>query len=284
MLVKSINGNVNAGNGVNDSLYVPVIYRDPATGVLISGQIGDPTNLESFKHDPTAYGSGILAISLIAKYQPAGGNSLPGNITVETPHGDIVSTLGGISQFALNGSFAPGPTVTLSAGTPASGGSPAIPGNIVLGQGGVIGGAVNVTAQGNIQGLIISRQDANINAAQSFNGTVFSAGVANVTAGGTISGTLVGIGGVNASGGEGVSATLVSQNVSVGGQQGESTLGTAAAPSASSQSAAQQATSDTKEKIAANNKTDDEDDQKKKRAQPSLTRRVGRVTVILPKA
>jgi len=51
-----------------------------------------------------------------------------------------------------------------------------------------------------------------------------------------------------------------------------------------SQSAAQQASSDTKEKITANTTPAEDEDQKKKRKQPSLKRRIGRVTVILPKA
>ncbi|HLP75823.1 MAG TPA: hypothetical protein VK327_02815, partial [Candidatus Paceibacterota bacterium] len=283
VLVKSDNGNVNAGNGANDALYVPVVYKDLVTGAWTSGQMGDFSSREAYAHNPAPHGSGILAYGAVEQYRMDGGNGLPGNIEVYTPRGDIISTLGGIKQIALDGNINGTPTVTLNAGTPAANGSSAIPGNVLLGQGGVIGGTVSVTAQGNIEGMIISKENANISAAQSFSGAVFSGGTANVNAGGAISGTLVGIGGVSAAGGEGVSASILSQNVSVGGQQQDSTLGTAATASVAGQSAANQASSDTKEQVASNNVQSDDDDKKKKRNLPGLTRRVGRVTVVLPK-
>jgi hypothetical protein len=270
VFVRSEQGDVNAGNGANSVLIVPVVHRDPVTGVLESGQI----------QEPRPFGSGILAISPTAEWQAPGSDSLPGNITVETPRGNIVSTLGGIQQIALNGSVAGGPSITLTAGTPASDGSTGYPGNIQLGHGGVIGGTIDITAQGSISGLIVSRQNANINAAQSFSGTLLAGGTANVSASaGTVSGTVIGIGGVNASGGAGVTASVLGQNVSIGGAAAQSTLGTTASATAASQSAAAQANNDTKDKIAADNTQDD--DQKKK-AGPSLVRRTGRVTVILP--
>ena len=89
------------------------------------------------------------------------------------------------------------------------------------------------------------------------------------------------VGGISASGGQGVTASLVGQNVSVGGGQAQSTLGTAA-PTATSQSAAAQASSDTKEQLASNTAVAADDDKKKKAKAPVLTRRTGRVTVILP--
>ena len=221
----------------------------PATGQPISDSIANPR----------PFGSGIMAISPTAPYQAAGGSGLPGNITVSTPEGDIVSTLGGIQQFALNGSVAGGPTITLNAGTPASGASPGYAGNVDLGSGGVIGGTINITAQGSIKGLILSRQNANINAAQSFSGTLLSGGTANVTAtAGTVSGTVIGVGGVNASGGAGVTAAVLGQNVSIGGAAATSTLGATAATTASSAAAAQQANSDTTQQLAKD--TTQEDD------------------------
>ena len=174
---------------------------------------------------------------------------------------------------------APGPTINLTAGTK---GPPTYSGNVDLGQGGVFGGAtVNVTAQGNITGFIVSRQNSSIIAAQSFNGTVLSGGTANLSAGGSIGGTVIGISGVTATGATG-SATLLGQNVSVNGGGSQSTLGTSAAATSTSQAAAQQASSDTKQ-IASNDATASDDDEKKKAKRgPTLTRRVGRVTVILP--
>jgi hypothetical protein len=273
--VTSEHGNVNAGNGANSILVVPVIRFDPATGLLTTDAIADPR----------PFGSGIMAISPTAEYQAPGSSGLPGNITVNTPQGDIVSTLGGIQQFALNGSIAGGPTITLTAGTPASDSSPGHAGNVDLGSGGVIGGTINIAAQGSISGLIVSRQNANINAAQSFSGMLLSGGTANVTAtAGTISGTVVGIGGVNVSvNAGGLTASVLGQNVSIGGGPAQSTLGTTATATAASQAAAQQANTDTQQQLAKDT-TQDDDEKKKKSKAPVLTRRVGRVTVILPKA
>jgi len=97
---------------------------------------------------------------------------------------------------------------------------------------------------------------------------------------GTIAGTVIGIAGVSASGGQGVSAALLSQNVSVGGAQAQSTLGTSASGTTASQSAAQQANTQAQQQVA--NSTEEDDDKKKKAKAPALVRRVGRVTVILP--
>jgi filamentous hemagglutinin family protein len=268
--VKSLTGNVNAGNGANQTLVVPIIYVDWRTGRLISDTM----------KDPKPYGSGILALAPSSQYLPRGAKGLPGDIFVDTPQGDIISTLGGISQYALNGSIEGGPTITLNAGTPASGGQPAIKGNVLLGAGGVVGGTVNITAQGNIEGLIVSRQNSSINAAQNFSGTVLSGGTANLAAGGTVAGSVIGIGGVNASAGQGVTADVLGQNVSINGGASQSTLGATAAASSSSQSAAQQSTTEAHEQVAAT--TTDGDANKKKAKGPVLAKRTGRVTVILP--
>src|SRR5207245_2438388 len=108
----------------------------------------------------------------------------------------ITANQGGILQSVLNGNLLPGPKITLVAGTRPDAGPVAYPGNIALGDSGVIGGTVNLDANGDITGLIISRQDSTINAAQSFSGTVLSGGTANLAAGGSVSGTIIGIGGV----------------------------------------------------------------------------------------
>ncbi len=272
VFVKSLEGDVNAGTGGNTLVNVPLVFAETPEGEP-SPDVSTPI-----------YGSGIVTTSLIKKYQSAGGGggALPGNITIETPRGDIISSRAGILQVALDGNLASGPTVTLIAGTPGSKGPPPVPaikGNIDLGDSGLIGGTIHATAEGDIRGVIVSRQSSTIKAAQNFNGTLVAAGTANVNAGGTVAGTIVGIGGIAASGGN-VSASLLSQNVSVGGGQAQSTLGTSAAATSTSQSAAQQASTDAKPKEAG---TEEEEDPAKKAAKPALARRVGRVTVILPK-
>jgi hypothetical protein len=262
--IESFEGSVNAGSGGTAYVPVPVYYVDPVTGKAAS--IGEQV-----------FGSGILATTLVDPSQVPGSPIVPGNITVETPRGDILASRGGILQDALNGNLSAGPTVTLTAG------SPGYVGNIDLGDSGVIGGTINLSANGNINGLVISRQNSTINAAQNFNGTVLSGGSANLSAGGSIGGIVVGIGGVTASGGQGVSATLLGQSVSVGGGQAQSTLGTSAAATSTSQAAAQTSANDAKQQVSSD--TAQEDDAKKKTGSgPKLVRRVGRVTVILPKS
>jgi filamentous hemagglutinin family protein len=278
VFVESFNGNVSAGNGANKALFVYTIYPDPNTGLPVFGTIGDLTDPASLQVDPTPYGNGILAEFPILKYQWPGGKTQPGNITVATPAGNIVSSRGGISQIALNSTIGGGPTVTLTAGTP---GTTATPdqGNISLGLGGVVGGTINVTAQGTVEGLIVSQHDANINAAQSFNGTVLSGGSANFGGAGSISGTVVGIGGINTGSSSLGGATLLSQNVSSGGAS-QSTLGTSASATSASQSAAQQSSQTASEQVTSNN---NEDDDQKKKKKPQV-RKVGRITVILSAA
>jgi filamentous hemagglutinin family protein len=278
ILVESLTGNVNAGSGGATYNGVGVSYVNPATG--LSGY-----------YTEYVFGSGIVANTLINPSAVPGGATVPGNITVLTPQGDINASLGGILQEALNGNVSAGPTITLTAGTPASGTpgspgySPGYGGNINLGDSGVIGGTVNAAAygsapKGNITGLVISRQNSNISAAQNFSGTVLSGGSADVSGGGSVSGTIVGVGGANVSGGS-VTATVLSQNASVNGGLSQSTLGSSATASSTSQSAANQASSENKQ--LASTDTDTSDDDKKKLKKPAL-RKVSRVTVILSSA
>jgi filamentous hemagglutinin family protein len=276
--VESFNGNVNAGNGANKALNIYGIYFSQDTGLPIYNIFGNYTDETSLMLNPTPYGSGILAEYPTLAYQTPGGSGQPGDITVLTPNGNIVSSRGGISQFALNGSIAGGPTINLIAGKSDVDATPD-QGNIFLGQGGAIGGTVNVTPGkgGNVEGLIIARQNVNINTSGNFNGTVLAGGTANFAGGGSVAGTVVGIGGINVSGGGAVTATLLSQNVSVGGGGAESTLGTSSSATSASQSAAQQASSDAKQQTIGN---DNDDDQKKKK-KASAIQRIKRVTVIL---
>jgi filamentous hemagglutinin family protein len=278
VFVESTDGDVNAGYGANTVLNVPDVYKDPTTGELVAGDMGGSYDHVNY---PLPYGSGILAIAPTADFSWST-KPVPGNITVKTPKGNITSSTGGIEQFALDGDISAGPTITLTAGTPASGHTPAIHGNIDLGAGGVIGGTVNLTAQGNISGLIVSHQDANIVAAQNVSATVLAGGSANVSAVGSIVGTIAGIGGVSASAGS-ITASLLGQNVSANGAAAQSTLGTSAAATSTSQAAAQASTAQAQQEVASNDASQQDDTKKKGKSRPVLSRRVGRVTVILPK-
>jgi hypothetical protein len=271
--IESLGGNVNVGSGGDTQNGITLSYVNPLTGQAA-------TYAEDF------FGSGILAFTLspatpndIANgtLPPPNAASAPGNITVLTPHGDITSSQAGIQQIALDGSTAAGPVINLIAG------SQNYIGNIVLGGSGVIGGSINASASGNIDGNIISRQNSNIQAQQNFNGSVVAAGSASVQAGGSVSGSIVGIGGANVSGGD-VSAQVLSQNASVNGGTQQSTLGTSASATSASQSAAQQSSSSAKQQVAVNSSDNGDDTDDKRKKKPGLMQRIKRVTVILPKS
>jgi filamentous hemagglutinin family protein len=269
--VESQQGTVNVGSGAETPDGVVVTYVNSA------GQAD--------YYAEQVYGSGIVAFTLISPSVVPGSPRVPGNITVTTPQGDIVATLGGILQEALNGNIAGGPTVTLTAGTFPPGNPnnpdnlPEHAGNINLGQSGVIGGTVNLSANGNISGVIISRQNSSVNAEQNFNGTLLSGGAADVSAGGSVSGTVVGVGGASVSGST-VSAAVLGQNVSVNGGAATSTLGSSANATSSSQSASQQASQSADQQVANTDNGDDDQNKKKK----PLIQKTSRVTVLLSAA
>jgi len=280
VLVDSLNGDVNAGIGANVALSVYGFYINPSTGLPTYTEFGDLTDATTLQANPTPYGSGIMALLPTSEYLTPGGIPLSGNITVETPNGNINSTFGGISQFALGGTAGAGPVINLIAGTA---GIPfsASQGNIDLGNGGVIGGAVNITATGKVTGQVLSRQNTSI-VGQSFVGTVFSQGTADIAAVGPVTRLIVGIGGIGVSG-QGITATMLSQNISDNGASAASTLGTSATATSSSQSAAQQSVTTTKQQLASDDTENNGDDDKKKKKGPVL-QHIKRVTVILPKA
>lgn len=277
ILVESLTGDVNVGNGGNSLNGVFVAFVNPLTGLAAN-------------YPEQTYGSGIIANTLVPVFPGSGllwppkVAKVPGNITVETPEGDIISSQAGIIQEALDGSSTAGPTVTLEAGTFASG-TPGQPGyiaphagNIDLGNAGVIGGNVNLSANGNITGQVVSRQNSTINAADSFSGTILSVGNTTVTGSGTISGTIIGVGGVNVSGGGGVTASVLGQNVSVNGGAATSTLGSSATATSATQSAAQQANTQSQQQIASDQAPQTGHKEKKSEV------KVSRVTVLLSAA
>lgn len=268
--VESLAGNVNAGVGGTSFVTVQTYWTDPAT-------------LTAKSYTEEVFGSGIVANTLITPKLVPGAADQPGDISVATPRGDIITGQGGILQEALNGNVSAGPTITLTAGTQPSDTSPGFAGNIELGDSGVIGGSVTATANGNISGLVISRQNSTINAAQTFSGTVLAGGTASLSAS-SVSGssTIVGVGGVSVSGTLGVGATVLSQSANVNGASAN-TLGSSANGTSAASSAANATTSANEQQVASNNGSDDED--KKKHAKSAvLTRRVSRVRVFLPPA
>ena len=266
--IKSLHGSVNVGSGLNSFVSIPLI-----SSTAFKEAINQAPNIYYLNYN--IYGSGIVTTSLPQQFQTSGGDFLsPGNITVAAPFGNITSTDAGILQFSLGGNTPVGPTISLEAGTAGVVATPEM-GNIDLGHSGVIGGTVNVSATGNVTGLVISRQDASINAEGNFSGSVLSAGTANIAAGGTISGTIIGVNGISASG-SAIDATLLSQNVSAGGQS-ENTLGASATATSTSQSAAATSSNENAQDTTGNGTESDDQKNKKK---PQI-RKISRVTVLL---
>ena len=221
-------------------------------------------------------GSGIMATTL----PDAPLSERVGNITIETPKGDIVASKGGVVQDALNGNRSLEPTVTLTAGTRDAAGNVVYPGNIDAGGSGVIGVNTVLNAAGNISGLVVSSGNSDISAAANVSGTFFAAGNANFNAGGNISGTVIAGGGISAGSGN-FNASAFSASVSVAGAKTESSLPASAAPSPKSGSAAKTAQDESAQQVAS--KSDADDDEKKRAAKgPVLRRSTGRVTVLLP--
>jgi filamentous hemagglutinin family protein len=269
IFVESLNKTVNVGSGTATYHGVYDSFVDAAGSADFYAEL--------------VYGSGIVANTLVPpgpnQTWPPNPASQPGNITVLAPKGDIIASLGGITQEALDGNTAAGPIITLTAGTFPTGNSPGYPGNIDLGESGVIGGTVNASANGNISGLIISRQNTTVTAAQDVNASVVSGGVADVSGGGNVVGVIVGVSGATVSG-ENVTASVLGQNVSVNGGASQSTLGASATATTTSQAAANQADTQAGQQLA-NDAGNADDDKKKKQLLPPI-RRVKRVTVILP--
>jgi filamentous hemagglutinin family protein len=273
--VISSHGSVDAGHGGQGAVEVTKIYVDPKTGEVLS-------------YTPTIPGSGILATTFPPALDPKFPNSknFVGNILVETPEGNISASAGGIVQLALNGVDARNATVALTAGSRDAQGNVLFKGSIDASGSGVIGSNVKLDATDGIKGLVVAQHNISINAQQNVNVTAIGSGNVSVTAGGTVSGTIVGVGSVTASGSS-IDAALLSQNVSASGNLSGAQVGFGQANAAGATSQSALNNDDQGKKVAFNDQGggDDTDEKKKlaRTARPGLVRRVGRVTVILPK-
>ncbi|HXR07241.1 MAG TPA: hypothetical protein VN765_07910, partial [Candidatus Acidoferrum sp.] len=267
IFVESLTGNVNAGVGGSGTVTVSKPNRNGEPG--LTDQIP---------------GSGILATSFPQlAYGETSGQI--GNITVEAPQGDIVASRGGIEQVALGASAHNNATIDLIAGSKNSDGSVAYVGNVDAAGSGVIGGQVNISATGSINGVVVASVGANVSALQNVNATVLSQGAVTVSAGGTVGGTIVSGGGLSVSGAD-VTATVLSVGPqSVAGNLSGSAAPQAPAPSNTGATAGTanqiNPTTQPSADVAANGTGDD--DQQKKKPKAQLVQYVGRVTVLLPK-
>ena len=271
IFVESLHGNVNAGTGVAGSALVQKYY--PGQRGHVPPSVSD-----------VIPGSGIIATSLP---QSGNGENLEhvGNITVDTPEGDIDASKGGIMQLAL-GPVAPNnnPTINLNAGSRNPNGSVAYVGSVNAAGSGVVGGHVNATATGNINGVFVASLSANLNAQQNITATVLSQGTATVNAGQSVSGTIVGSQSVSVSATSDAAAAFSAGSVSASGTQTGAAI--PSAPTGSSSASAAATTQQVNQTTQANSDLvssgagDDNDPLKKKKAQ--LMEYQGRVTVLLP--
>lgn len=250
VFVESLDGNVEAGDGNLNEILVNEVVVNPKTGVVTTPQ------------QPIA-GSGILATTL-----PDAPKSLQvGNITVETPKGDIDAGVGGITQEPENGNTSLGPTVNLTSG-----------GNINAGNTGVIAINVNAQATGAINGLFISSGNSTLHG-DTLNVTDLAGGQANLSATGTISGLAIAGGGINIGGGK-FEGVALSQNVSGGGAQ--SALASVASAATGSQNAAASEANSQKSETSDQPTSNNDDDLKRRGKRAVLAKYTGRVTVLLP--
>jgi len=192
--ILSQNGDVNAGSGGAGYVSFNALEVNAKTGQLT----GIPA---------TVPGSGILATTVV------GSDAGLGNITVDTPHGSINASLGGILQIAFNGTDSRNSFIDLTAGQ-----------NINASGSGVIGANIKLQAGGNITGVVLGTQSVDINSQQNVSATVVSGGNVDISAGGGVTGTVVGGGSVNVSG-ESITAALMGGSVSTSGQSAGASIG-----------------------------------------------------------
>ncbi len=253
--VVSETGTVDAGAGAKGFFSITFSTLNPLTGLV-------ETRNERF------FGSGIMSTT------GTDSDGRVGNINVSAGQ-DIVANSGGILQLAFNHADQSSATVSLNAGR-----------DISANNSGVLGANIDLKAGGSISGLIVATHDINIQAQQNVSVTAIAGGTANVSAGANVTGSIVGAGAVNVAGGE-ITASVISAsgNTSTSGNSSGASIGAFASAAAP---AAQKTTEDADKTVASKSLAQGEDeDEKKKRAAakgPTLLRRIGRVTVILPKA
>ena len=262
ILVRSLEGNVDAGSGESGFTQINRVLVDPVTRRVTSEIAIIP-------------GSGILATTFPSETS----ETVVGNITVETPRGSILASKGGVVQLSLNHNLSTEAVVKLSAGSRKPDGSTEVKGGINAGNSGVIGSNVALDATGDISGVVLAKRDVSIDSKENVNVTALASGNINVSASGSLSGTLIGVGALNVAGAS-VDAALLSTTVNASGSVSSSQVGfsapsAAAAPTQTADGKASEAAAAAAPQAVAAKAADETN-------KPRLKRRVGRVTVILP--
>jgi filamentous hemagglutinin family protein len=246
--INSATGDVNAGSGGVGFVSMQGVQLDPRTGLLEVVPA-------------TIAGSGILATTL------PGSRGTLGNITVDAPNGSINASAGGIIQIALNGASQRNACINLNAGK-----------DINASGSGIIGGNLQLTAGGRINGILVGTGTIDVNSQSAVNVTAFGGGGVNISASGSISGTVISGGNVSVSG-EAITANVIAQSVSSSGNASQANIGVPASNVAHEDS---QASETANSSIVKAQTSTDDDEKKKKTGAITLAQKVGRVTVILP--
>jgi hypothetical protein len=262
-------GNVDAGEGGLGFIVVTKPYIDPTTQ-----QLGLSSEYMG--------GSGILALSFPTAIP---GQPLPymGDITVTTPQGNIYASQGGIVQIPYGPVSTMNANINLTAGTLYPNNTVEYVGSIYAGNSGVVGGNITLNATGDIEGLIVARQNINIVSQNNVTVTAVAQGNVNITASGTVGGLAVGGGSVNVTGGE-ITSTLVGTTVNTTGAVSGDAAPAAPVVQTGPTEGAQEANKVASTATQSLTSDDSDDDKKKNKGRPVVTEYVGRVTIILPKS
>ena len=266
--ITSLFGDVDAGAGGTGFIRVSKPYWDAEAGqVQYAGA--------------TIPGSGILATSF-PTLLPGETTSRMGNITIETPRGDIIAKAGGIVQIALNDATERNARIELIAGT-RDGDTTVFVGNIEATGSGVIGSNVRLDATGDIKGVVVASQSVTLNSSQNVNVTVVSSGSVNVSAAGSVTGTFAGAGNVSVSGDSVGGTFFAGGGLSVGGDvSGGVTAATGPTSVAANADAAQASEEVQKSTDVAAVDEENDEDKKKEKSAAKVKQFSGRVSVILP--
>lgn len=251
--VVSERGSVDAGAGAKG------FFAVTTSQVNAAGQVEN--------RNDAFFGSGIMALTR------SDGDAAVGNVLVSAAK-DILANSGGVIQIAFNQRDQSGAMVKLDAGR-----------DIVANQSGILGRNVGLSAGGDIRGLVVAAGNVNIQAQQNVSVTALAGGAASVSGGGSVAGTIAGGGNVSVSGAE-VAASVVSTGggASVSGDSSSASVGAFGTVAVAAAQKVVEAADKAVASAASSAVAAGEEEKKKLRPRPPvLLRRVGRVTVILPK-
>ena len=251
--VISDHGKVDAGEGAKGFFSVTTSQIDPVTGLL------------DIRND-RFFGSGIMALTRVDSAVKVG------DVLVKAGQ-DIVANTGGILQLAFNQADQSSAKLDVMS----------LHGDIKAGQSGILGRNVSLDApEGNIEGIVVAVGNLAIKAdLGNVTVTALAGGTASVSAGDKVSGSIVS-GGSSSVGGATVDASVISTGGTANTTGDSSSAKVGAFNSVAAPTATKVTESADKTVAKAAEEKSDEDELKKKKP-VQLTKRVSRVTVILPK-